>query len=324
MCLSEPSAFVPAASEDALVAKRNAALTRRDPNGHESRGAGISGVFIPGGDLEKVAIAGLALCNPGFDIHCGLTVVPDGRAPETVAATDDLPVRVDWLQHQLREGPGLDGHPGEILAIKDLAADERWPDFGKMCVAVLNIRSMVSIRIPLPTRDRASLNFYSSEATAFEHLEVEPVLRLARRSAPGIKELISEFRGSILGAAEGNYSRVAIAVGTLMARHRVDSSDAFDLLRAASQALDRALLDVAIETAMNGRLPQTAINEARLQHWADSGPNTQQHHAATPTRLRPRLDDPAASGVQQRAVETVHAVPPSVGGPGMWHNHSRR
>ena len=317
----ETSAFIAAVTDGAGMEKDPAAATPGIVARHE---AGTSDVLIPGGSLTQVVFDALTLCNSSHDIHCGLTIVPASRAPETVAASDDVPVRVDWLQQELRQGPGLDAHHSEVLAIQDLAADERWADFGKMCVAVLNLRSMVSIRIPLTTSDRASLNFYSSEPTAFEHLEVGPALRLARLAAPRIKELISEFRRPLLGAARSNYSRVAIAVGTVMARHRVNSSDAFDLLSAASYDLGRALLDVAIETAVNGRLPEEAIIGARVRHRINNGTSQEQRHAAASPRIRRRVSVPAAGGGQRKVREPVHDGRPSVGGPGMWHDPARR
>lgn len=317
----ETSAFMAAVTDGAGMEKDPAAATPGIVARHE---AGTRDVLIPGGSLTQVVFDALTLCNSSYDIHCGLTIVPASRAPETVAATDDVPVRVDWLQQELRQGPGLDAHHSEVLAIQDLAADERWADFGKMCVAVLNLRSMVSIRIPLATGDRASLNFYSGEPTAFEHLEFGPAVRLALLAAPRIKKLISEFRRPLLGAARNNYSRVAIAVGTLMARHRVNSSDAFDLLSAASYDLDRALLDVAIETAVNGRLPEEAIIGARVRHRIGNGISHQPPPVAASPRPRHRVSLLASAGVQRKVGEPVHDGRPSVGGPGMWHDPSRR
>lgn len=287
---------------------------------HRSWHTATPDVLIPGGDLQQVTFAGLTLCDPSNDVHCGLTVAPAGRAAETVAATDDVPVRVDWLQHELRQGPGLDAHPGEIFATEDLAANQQWPDFGKMCLAVLNLRSMVSIRIPLTTSDRASLNFYSSEPAAFENLKMDAALRLARLTAPRIQDLMSAFRAPLLGAARSNFSRVAIAVGTVMARHRANSSDAFDLLCAASHDLNRALLDVAIETVVNGRLPAGADIGSRGTHRAATGPCHEQVRPATSPRLRHRVTGATASGVQQPARDTVHDAPLPVGGPGMWRD----
>lgn len=322
--LSEKPVLKPANSGNVVTTNHSAAPTREIVPENRSGDAGTRDSLIPTVDLEHVAFAALTLCDSTYAIHCGLTVVPAGRAPETVAATDDVAVRVDWLQHELRQGPGLDAHSGELLTIKDLAADRRWPDFGRMCVAVMNICSMVSVRIPLPTGDRASLNFYSSEPKAFERLQIGSALSLARLTAPRVANLITEFRELLLAAARSDYSRVAIAVGTVVARHRVSPSDAFDLLCEAGHDLDRALLDVAIETATNGRLPEGAIIRARGQHRAESRPGQQRSHAATSPRVRHRVSGLTASGARRSGRETDANGRPSVGGPEMWRDPSRR
>lgn len=248
---------------------------------------------------QQVTFAGLEICNSDDDIHCGLSVVAAERAPETIAATDDVPVRVDWLQHELRQGPCVGADSGEMLVIKDLAADERWPDFGKMCVAVMNVRSMVSIQISVARPDRARLNFYSSEPSAFDHLDFDAALRLARLAAPMVRVVISEFREALLEAAPSDCSRVAIAVGTVIARYQVNSADAFDLLREASHDLRRALLGVAIDVVADGRLPEAAILQAR-QRTPECGPGH------------------GGSGGQQRG---AHGAP-LIGGPEMCHDPS--
>ncbi|HEY3339649.1 MAG TPA: ANTAR domain-containing protein [Propionicimonas sp.] len=249
---------------------------------------------------QQVTLAGLAICNSDDDVHCGLSIIPADRAPETIAATDDLPLRVDWLQHELHQGPCVGADCGELLVSKDLAADQRWPDFGKMCVAVMNVRSMVSIKVWVPWPDRARLSFYSSEATAFDHLDVDAALRLARIAAPMVRVLIGEFGEALLGAAPGDYSRVAVAVGTVIARYKVTSAEAFDLLRDASHDLHRTLLGVAIDVVADGRLPEGAIGHVRPH--------------CRPARLRgtgdPRDQHPWAHGES------------SIGGPDMWHEPS--
>ena len=277
---------------------------------------------IPGGALRQVVFAGLALRNSAHDVHCGLTVVPASRAAETVAATDDVPVRVDWLQHELRQGPGLDALPAEVLVVTDLAADRRWPDFGRSCVSVMNLRSMVSIRISLGTVDRASLNFYSSEPGSFDHLEMDAALSLARSCAPGIKDLIAEFREPLLGAGTSDCSRVAVALGTIMARYRVNSTDAFDLLSETRNDHGRALLDVAIETVISGQLPEEAIMQARGLRGADSQPREQHSHTATSSSVRNHGSGQPAHPVQERVREAVLDGPFAVGDPEMWRHTS--
>jgi hypothetical protein len=281
--------------------------------------------FTLGDDLgpQQVALAGLRICHSDHDIHCGLSVVPPDVAPETIAASDDVPVRVDWLQHELRQGPGMGADSGETLVIGDLAAEERWPDFGRMCVAVMNMRSMVSVPIPVAGPNCARLNFYSSEPGAFDNLDLGAASRLARLAAPMVATLITEFGELLVHAAPSDCSRVAVAVGTVIARYRVNSADAFDLLSEASHDLGRALLGVAIEVVADGRLPEEAIVRARHQRMAErrAGQALNQAAATPPRANAPRsgsLVHPRRCGVQQRG---VHAAP-SIGGPEMWRDQS--
>jgi hypothetical protein len=214
-------------------------------------------------DPQQVTLAGLRICHSDHDIHCGLSVVRPGWAPETIAASDDVPVRVDWVQHELRQGPCVGADPGATLVIEDLAADERWPDFGRMCVAVLNMRSMLSVQVPVAPPNRARLSFYSSEPSAVDNWDLSAVPRLARLASPMVTALICEFGELFVHAAPSDRGRVAVALGTISARYRVNSADAFDLLREASQDLRRALLGVAIDVVADGRLPEEAILHAR-------------------------------------------------------------
>lgn len=293
---------------------------------HESQKTGLTDSPLVGsGDLgpQQVAFAGLAMCNSDLDIHCGLSVVPAGRAPETIAATDDVPVRVDWLQHELHQGPSMGADSGEMLVVKDLAADERWPDFGKMCVAVMNVRSMTSIQIPVPPPDRARLNFYSSDPRAFDHLDLNAASGLARLAAPIVRVVIREFGERLLRAAPSDCSRVAIAVGTVIARYRVNSADAFALLREASHDLRRALLGVAMDVVAEGRLPEAAIIEARRRR--NAGGRLSQARApaaATLPSVRTQSPGPHERPGRPAAQRMMAYGGPAIGGPEMWHDPS--
>lgn len=285
--------------------------------GRRNSGAADPGVTW-GQDLDpqQVTMAGRAICNSEHDVHCGVSIVPAGRAPETVAATDDVPVRVDWLQRELNQGPALDADQVELLAIKDLAAADHWPDFGRMCVAVMNLRSMVSVRIPTGSPDRAMLNFYSSESSAFDDLDVDAALRLARLAAPAVRTLIGEFRGPLQAASSSDCSRVAVAVGTVMARYRVNSTDAFGLILEASRYLRRSLLGVAIEVVANIHVLEEAILQARRQRRTDRTAPEPGTPLGAPGEASVM---PAGPSAPQRPPANTRA---SIGGPEMWHDPS--
>jgi hypothetical protein len=231
-------------------ASRNATLIRP----HPARSDDLA--------LQQVALAGLEICHSFHDVHCGLSVAPADGTPETIAATDDVPVRLDWLEHELRQGPGVGADPGELV-ITDLATDQRWPEFGELAIAATNMRSMTCVQIPVARPNRARLSFYSSDPNAFVNLDLRAAARLARLAAPMVRVLISEFGERLLHAPPSDCNRVAIAIGTLIARYRVNSADAFDLLCEASRDLHRALVGVAIDVRAEGRLPEEVILHAR-------------------------------------------------------------
>jgi hypothetical protein len=280
---------------------REGPLLDHGPSGSPHPGAAGDSRWLAvlGADVDPqfvVTFAALAMCHSDQRVHCGLSVVPAGRAPETIAASDDLPVRVDWLQREFTQGPAFRASLGEVLVSKDLAYDQRWPDFGKLCVAVLDLRAMVSLRVPMPGPDRARLNFYATEPTALDHLDVDAALGLARSAGPAIAKLLGEYREALAEAAPSDFSRIAVALGIVMARYRLGSSQSFVLLLQTAHERDRALLDVALEVVQRGRLPRGALSRTR-------------HARPGPAPVR----GSSTSGLRSARDRARH-----VGGPDMW------
>lgn len=238
---------------------------------------------------HAVMLAKRLICRANPATHIGLTLVPEGRAPETIAATDDLPIRVDWLQHELGQGPSVRSAFTGVLVSPDLAIDRRWPDFGRLCVAVLDVRSMVSVAVPLAT-DRAMVNFYSSEPSAFDLFDVDAARKLAQQVAPIVARALDDLREPLAAAQQADCSRIAVALAMVMAKYRLTSCQAFELLSEAGRQHERTLLAVAIDVVATGSLPVAATHR-RGRHG---------------TRLqRVRAD------VQTQCIQ--------VGGPDMWH-----
>lgn len=216
-------------------------------------------------DLQRlVEFAAREISHSEHRTHVGLTMTRSGRAPETVAATDDLPIRVDWLQYEWQQGPEVTSTASDVVVTKNLATDRRWPDFGRMCVALLGLTSMVSIAVVPAPSIRATLSFYSSEPSAFDHLDVDAALQATRLAAPvgqaAIKRLALSPTDEHPGTyGEWTYSKMAVALGIVMAQYRVGSTDAFSLLCQRAADGGRTPFDLAAMVAENGRLPE---NEA--------------------------------------------------------------
>ena len=215
-----------------------------------------------------VSFASRAICHADVPVHCGLSVVRNGHAPETVAATDDIPVRVDWLQQELRQGPALETWNTDVVVSRDLGSDERWPQFGMLCTAVMGVRSMVSVRIPVTGRGQGMLNFFADEPAAFDHFDVDAAISLARSCAPSVQRMLTDLARASDRSEEGVPGRLVLALGTIIDRHRVESSRAFELLLQAARRLKAPLWAVAVFVGSEGRLPERGDElAARTRPW---------------------------------------------------------
>lgn len=196
--------------------------------------------------------------------HAGLTLLRPGRAPTTMAASDDLPRHVDALQYALREGPCLDAATGPaVQRSDDVAADGRWPVFGPRCAEVTGTRSMLSLRLPLGGEDHAAINYYSTEVAAFTTADVTVASVLVPVAALAIEADLRQHDRENLMQALGSSRQISTAVGIVMSTHHVRSEQAFELLRRASMDLNVKLRDVAEQVNLTGALPGRSFDGPR-------------------------------------------------------------
>jgi hypothetical protein len=197
-------------------------------------------------------------------VHAGITLVRSGREPRTVAASDDLPLRVDRLQYSEREGPCLDAAQGNDLVVsEDLAAESRWPRFGPECARHLGVHSMLSVRLSLAPDNRAALNFYSKSLDAFDDLDAGASSLLAPYAALVVEQELHRSDVTQLEQALSTSRQIGVAVGILMTRHGISAERAFDLLRSSSMHLNRKLRELALDVAATGKLPDEPRSDRR-------------------------------------------------------------
>lgn len=188
--------------------------------------------------------------------HCGLTVLRSGRKPYTMSSTDELSLAVDRIQYSLGEGPCLDAAKSETAEVTgQLAHDERWPRFGPRCVEETGVVSMLSVRLAVLGHDQAAINFYSRLPDAFGGTGVAAASIFAPFAALAVEHRLREQDARNFAAALSSSRQIGTAIGILMAQRKVSSDEAFALLRAASQQLNRKLRDIAAEVEETGELP---------------------------------------------------------------------
>jgi GAF domain-containing protein len=226
-------------------------------------GAALSAADGSGLDPERVVQ--LAARSLPHTHHCALTLLRSGYQPRTLTATDAVPERVDALQYTTGEGPCLDASEGDsIVTSGDLATDERWPEFGPRCVEDTDIRSMLSVRLAIGGEDQAAINFYSTAVEAFTESDIHLASVIAPFAALAVEQSLRADDAENLHAALTSSRQIGTAIGIIMARRLVTSSEAFELLREASQNLNRKLRDIAAEVEQTGTLPVTTPSAETL------------------------------------------------------------
>ena len=175
---------------------------------------------------------------------------------ETVAETSEVPVAVDQIQYELGSGPCVDAALQEtIYRTGDLAAERRWPEFGRRAAAEYGIRSMLSTRLFLEGDDMvAALNLYSTVPDAFD--ETDQVLALMLATHASTATAAARLRDQVqhLERALQSNRGIGVAIGVLMNQYKITQTAAFDLLRLASQHGHRKLVDVARDVTETGML----------------------------------------------------------------------
>jgi GAF domain-containing protein len=198
---------------------------------------------------------------------------------ETVVATDRAAREVDGIQYELGTGPCVDAILDEtVFRTGDLGADPRWPEFGQRAVAA-GVHSMLSFRLFLEDDDMiAGLNLYATAKDAFNEESLTVGTLLATHGALAISRAAAREHVAHLQRALASNRDIGVAMGVLMNQHKVTRSQAFDLLRVASQNSNRKLAHIAVEVGDTGilDLPGQARNRGRksastppqLSRWA--------------------------------------------------------
>jgi GAF domain-containing protein len=208
----------------------------------------------PENTQDRVTQAAVATVD-GCD-HAAISIIRRRGGIETVAATDDVPQRVDAIQYDTGQGPCLDAIvEQETYVIDDLAADQRWPAFSRRTADETGVRSMLSFRLFLQGDTIGALNLYSRTPDAFDENGCAVGTVLAAHAAIALSAAQEHERAEQLEDALRSNREIGMAMGVLMGRAGVTQDQAFTLLRRASQHLHRKLREVAAEVVDTGQLP---------------------------------------------------------------------
>ena len=180
---------------------------------------------------------------PGVD-HAGISITHADGSIETIAATDDLVLKLDHLQYEMNEGPCLDAIRDEgVVIVNHADREQRWPRFTERATA-LGLRSQMGVRLYANQQTHGGLNLYATQVD-----EIDPdVIHMAQLFASHAALALGHARvEQNLLQAMTSRQRIGVAVGIVMERYGLDEQRAFQYLARVSQNSNVKLREIADE-----------------------------------------------------------------------------
>ncbi|MEP6560451.1 MAG: GAF and ANTAR domain-containing protein [Nakamurella sp.] len=206
---------------------------------------------------------------PGAD-GAGLTLLEEHRS-DTIVATDSFVRDVDNIQYSLGEGPCISAAAQRrTFTSGSLGGEQRWPRFGPR-VARLGVHSVLSLPLVTPEGVFGAMNVYARQKDAFDDRSVTIGELFSTPAAIAVEnaQVLAQARrlASNLQAALISRSVIDQALGIIMSRTGDSAEEAFDRLRARSQAEHTKVSTVAQSVV------DAAVRRARSRHGTDDLPH---------------------------------------------------
>jgi ANTAR domain len=207
--------------------------------------------------LLKFTVGAVSGCD-----SASVTLWRHGRFVDTVASAATA-AELDELQFGTELGPALDAlHEDHPVHVPNLAESTRWPVLAATA-AQLGVASVLSyglfVHRAVQWSALGTFSLYSAAPDAFgdEDQEFGSILAAYLSVAVAMAQRRDEIdrREAALHRGLGTRDVIGQAKGILMERQRLSAGDAFDVLRRASQRLNRKVTDVAMQLAETGELP---------------------------------------------------------------------
>lgn len=201
---------------------------------------------------------------------CASITVVRGGLGQTIAASDDVARQADALQYDLGEGPCLQAAWDDANYLMfDVEVETRWPRYARALAEATPLRAVLAFQ--LPAEESAALNLFATTPAAFPNDAIAFGAVFAAHVSSLVALYEAEEKTANLVNALDSSRQIGAAIGILMAHHKITQDSAFELLRKASQQLQRKLRDVAATVVETGTLPagHASAQGDRALHPAD-------------------------------------------------------
>lgn len=170
----------------------------------------------------------------------------DGRF-QTAVSTDDIARTIDKLEQLHREGPCLDAIVEDAPQFEDDLSEPhtQWPALAEQLVRQTPVRSVAGFRIIAGDEKIGALNLFSDRVAGISERSADQAIILAAFASVAVSSLHRKQEARTLAAGLESNREIGKAIGLLMAFHKISDTEAFDLLRKASQDMNIKLAEVA-------------------------------------------------------------------------------
>jgi len=205
----------------------------------------------------KFTVGAVAGCD-----CASVTLYRHGHVVDTVTS-DAVAAELDDIQFTTGIGPGPEAMQAENpVYVADLASSRRWPVLAATATQLGMASALchgLFVHRPAQWSALGAFNLYGATPGAFsdEDQDFGSILAAYVAVAVAMAQRRDEVDRREAALHRGLSTRDVIgqAKGILMERQRLSAGDAFDLLRRASQRLNRKLADVAQHLAETGEIP---------------------------------------------------------------------
>ena len=210
----------------------------------------IAGLLLSEEKLEAILELVVSLTSRTVESAAGVsvTLLRNGHY-FTAVYSNDLTRRVDAWQYATGEGPCMAAaKENRQYQVRDLATDDRWPDFATMAIEE-GVHAILAIPFAPAGESIGTLNIYALQPEAFATDGIELATLFAQQAAIVIANSVAfhnaETTNGQLQEALESREIIGQAKGILMERERCSADKAFEILRNVSQRTNRKLRDVA-------------------------------------------------------------------------------
>lgn len=177
--------------------------------------------------------------------HADVMVVAPGGGLTVPASTDWVGTRIVSFEDEYGEGPCVDAfRSGTTVDSPDFNVEPRWPKFAQRCIAETPVRSGVGVPLVVGDRPIGALDLYADAPNSFHDDDRAAAVLFAAHAAiafAAARERV-QFREAL-----ASRDLLGQAKGILMTESHITADEAFDMLRRASQRLNRKLVSIAQE-----------------------------------------------------------------------------